>query len=722
MKKFYLLLILAATMQNITSQNYKYPFQNPGLDLEERVLDLVSRMTLDEKVAQMLYTAPAIEHLGVPSYNWWNECLHGVARAGQATVFPQGIGLAATFDDDLMFRIADAIGDEARAKHHDFVRQGKRNIYQGLTFWTPNINIFRDPRWGRGQETYGEDPFLTAKLAVPFVNGLQGNDSRYLKAVATVKHFAVHSGPEPLRHKFDAQTSDKDLAETYLYAFKEVVERTNLESVMCAYNRFRGEACCGSTELLQTYLRDQWGFKGYVVSDCGAIRDFYSDHHVSADAAEASALAVRRGTDLNCGTVYGALGDAVRKGLITEKEIDQAVIRLFRARFKLGMFDPDGMVEYAQIPMSEVNNPEKQELALEAARKSVVLLKNNGLLPLKKNIRNIAVIGPTANDDETLWGNYCGYNKVEVTVLKGIRDKLPQANVNYEVGCELSENFPQLEPVPAEYLFQDKTGQKKGVRSAYYNNPNLWGNPRHEVVEDDINHVWWDQAPYADIPADNFGAKFETCIRIPEKGKYALGIEGFYGYKFYINDSLVFTFGNVHHPRKKFHLRDCQKDEMVKISIDYRHEKVNHALLKLLWGRSDNQVLMKRARYSNMAVPAEVSTNGTIEVKVDVKNTGKMDGDEIVQLYISHKSLPFETPIRALKGFKRVHLKKGETKTVAFNLAPEDMAVVNEEGRTLILPGEVEISVGGKQPDNLLLNKLSVSKRRINLVGEAINL
>lgn len=876
MRKYQLLVGLLFGSTTLFAQQYKYPFQNPEVALEQRVTDLVSRMTLDEKIGQMMYQAPAIERLGVPSYNWWNECLHGVARAGQATVFPQGIGMAAAFDTELMFRIADAISDEARAKHHDFVRQGKRNIYQGLTFWTPNINIFRDPRWGRGQETYGEDPFLTGKLALPFVKGLQGNDPRYLKTVATIKHFAVHSGPEPLRHKFDAQSSEKDLIETYLPAFKEVVENTNVESVMCAYNRFRGEACCGSSELLQEYLKNRWGFKGYVVSDCGAIRDFYTDHKISADAAEASALAVKRGTDLNCGVAYQGLKEAVNRKLITEAEIDQAVIKLFRARFKLGMFDPVEIVQYAQISMSEVDSDRNRRIALEAAHKSVVLLKNDGILPLKKSVKRIAVIGPTANDDETLWGNYCGYNKNGVTVLQGIREKLPQASVLFEMGCELSENFPQLEPVPGDVLFTDASQQKKGVKVAYYNNPNRWGIPKHENVEEAINHVWWDKAPYADLPADNFGANFETYLRIPEDGKYALGIEGYYGYKFYVNDSLVFKFGNVHHPRKRFYLRDGKAGEMIKVKIEYKHEMVNHALIKFLWGRSDNDVLMKRAiaaakksdviilcmginqnlegeemtvttkgfaggdrteidlpdtqerlireihklgkpvvlvlqngsplsipwedqrmnavvegwyggqsagtaisdvlfgdynpsgrlpitvykslgqlsdfedysmkgktyryfegkplyefgyglsyttfKYSNLSLPTELPTNQSVEVTVDVTNTGKMGGDEVVQLYISHSGLPFNTPIRSLKGFQRVSLEQGETRKVRFTLNSEELAVVNEEGRILVMPGTIEIAVGGKQPDVKALNKATVVKKCINLIGNPINL
>lgn len=869
-------LLLGGALMKTFAQSFKYPFQNPKLDVEERVKDLVSRMTLDEKISQMMYQSPAIERLGIPSYNWWNECLHGVARAGQATVFPQGIGMAAAFDDELMFRIADAISDEARAKHHDFVRQGKRGIYQGLTFWTPNINIFRDPRWGRGQETYGEDPFLAGKLAVQFVKGLQGNDPHYLKTIATIKHFAVHSGPEPLRHEFDAETSEKDLIETYLPAFKEVVEKTNVESVMCAYNRFRGEACCGSSELLQEYLRKRWGFSGYVVSDCGAIRDFYTDHKITASAAEAAALAVKRGTDLNCGVAYRGLREAVERNLITEQEIDQSVMKLFRARFKLGMFDADDIVPYAKLPMSVVDSDRNRQIALEAAHKSVVLLKNDGILPLKKSIKKIAVIGPTANDEETLWGNYCGYNKNGVTVLQGIRNKIPEADIRYEVGCELSENFPQIAPIPADYLFTDVTGKQNGVRSAYYNNPNLWGNPKHTLIEKEINNIGWDKAPYSDMPADNFGAVYETFVRIPETGRYALGMEGFYGYKFVVNDSLTFQYGNVHHPRKNFYLRSCKAGEMIKIRIEYRHEIVNHALIKLLWGRADNKVLMKRAvaaarksdivilcmginqnlegeemtvkskgfaggdrteidlpdtqkelvaaicdlkkpvvlvlqngsplsipvehqkvnavvegwyggqsagtaladillgdynpsgrlpvtvyksleqllgfedygmqgrtyryfsgdplyefgyglsytsfRYTNLQIPTRIATNDPIEFSVDVTNTGNMDGDEVVQVYISHESLPFVTPIRSLKGFKRVSLKKGETKTIRFLLESDDLSVVKDDGRVIVMPCTIKMSVGGKQPDMQSLKQGTVVEKNVDLVGEPVNL
>lgn len=377
------------------------PYKNYSLSLDERVEDLLSRMTLEEKVSQMMNDAPAVERLDIPRYNWWNECLHGVARAGLATVFPQAIGLAATWDAELMYRMAIAISDEARAKHHEFIRRGKRGIYQGLTFWSPNINIFRDPRWGRGMETYGEDPFLTGRMAVSFVRGLQGEDPRYLKVIATPKHYAVHSGPESDRHTFDARTDVRDLKETYLPHFEMAIKEAHAFSVMCAYNRYEGEACCGSQKLLAKILREEWGFEGYVVSDCGAIQDIHQYHKVVETPEEASALAAKSGCDLNCGSAYKNLSDAVKKGFVSEEEIDASLRRLLKARFKLGMFDPPEMVPYSQIPYSKVDCEEHQKLALEAARASVVLLKNeDDLLPLRKDIGSIAVIGPNAHDVE----------------------------------------------------------------------------------------------------------------------------------------------------------------------------------------------------------------------------------------------------------------------------------------------------------------------------------
>jgi beta-glucosidase len=438
----YILLLFALPLLAVSQT--KFQFQNTSLSTQERVENLLSEMTLQEKIDQMIYNSPAITRLGIPEYNWWNESLHGVARAGYATVFPQSISIAASWDTELIHTVANAISDEARAKHHEFARRGLRKIYQGLTFWSPNINIFRDPRWGRGHETYGEDPYLTGQMGLQFVKGLQGDDPNYLKVVATAKHFAVHSGPEPLRHVFDANISERDFRETYLPAFRTLVVDGDVYSIMGAYNRFRGESCCASTEL-SGILRDEWGFQGYIVSDCWAISDIWQYHKISKDAAEAAALAVLRGTDLECGATYKALPEAVKRGLLTEKDLDVSVGRLMTARFKLGMFDPDEKVPYAQIPFSVNNNPANDHLARVAAQKSIVLLKNaNKALPLKKNLARIAVIGPNADEIESLWGNYNGIPSNPVTVLQGIKNKVA----------------PQTESLSHPFILKPKTGNK----------------------------------------------------------------------------------------------------------------------------------------------------------------------------------------------------------------------------------------------------------------------
>ncbi|MBV9083331.1 MAG: glycoside hydrolase family 3 C-terminal domain-containing protein, partial [Acidobacteriaceae bacterium] len=398
-------------------------YQDPAGIPEERARDLVSRMTLEEKAGQMLNSAPAIPRLGVPAYDWWNEALHGVARAGLATVFPQAIGLAATWDTDLEQRIADVISTEARAKYNDAIKHDNHGRYYGLTFWSPNINIFRDPRWGRGQETYGEDPYLTSRMAIAFIKGMQGNDPHYFKTIATSKHFAVHSGPETSRHQFDAKATDEDLNGTYLYAFRATVLEAGVDSLMCAYNRVNGAPACASTFLLKDKLRDGWHFNGYVVSDCDAIDDIYTGHHYTNSLAEASAKAVQAGTDLDCGKSYLTLTDAVHRGYITEQEISRSVERLFVARIRLGMFDAAERVPFSKIGMDQVESPAHQKLALEAARKSIVLLKNDeAMLPLR-TAKRIAVLGPAADDPDALLANYNGIASHIVTPLEGIEQK-----------------------------------------------------------------------------------------------------------------------------------------------------------------------------------------------------------------------------------------------------------------------------------------------------------
>jgi beta-glucosidase len=412
--------------------------------VKERAKDLVSKMTLEEKASQLRFNAPAIDRLGVPAYNWWNEALHGVARAGTATVFPQAIALAAIFDDAYLEEIADVIATEARAKYNENVRSGDRDIYKGITMWSPNINIFRDPRWGRGHETYGEDPYLTTRLGVGFIKGLQGK-GKHLKVAACAKHFAVHSGPEGLRHEFDAIVSQKDLYETYLPAFEAAVKEAGVEAVMGAYNRTLGEPCCGSKTLLRDILRGKWGFTGHVVSDCWAIMDFHTRHHVTKTAPESAALALKNGCDVNCGSVYLHLLSAVEEGLITEEDIAIAAERLMATRIKLGMFDET--CEYNDIPYEANDSREHRNKSLEAARKAMVLLKNNGLLPLdKSSLSSVAVIGPNADSQLMLKGNYFGTPSESVTILEGIREAVGEdVRVYYSEGCHLFQD--KVEPL-----------------------------------------------------------------------------------------------------------------------------------------------------------------------------------------------------------------------------------------------------------------------------------
>ena len=439
-----LLLTLACFGQTAEQPAYL----NPDLPAEKRAADLVGRMTLEEKVLQMQNSAPALPRLNIPAYDWWNEALHGVARAGRATVFPQAIGLAATFDTDLMHRIADVISTEARAKYNEAIRNDNHARYYGLTFWSPNINIFRDPRWGRGQETYGEDPFLTGRMAVAFIKGMQGDDPHYYKVIATAKHYAVHSGPESTRHQADIHPSERDLKDTYLPAFRAAITEGKADSVMCAYNAVDGVPACANTDLLQKYLRGEWAFQGYVVSDCGAIGDIFRGHKYKPTAAEASAVAVKAGTDLTCGNEYRSLVEAVKSGLIGEAEINRSLERLFVARFKLGMFDPPERVPFSKIAYSETDSDAHRKVALEAARKAIVLLKNdNGVLPIKAEVSKVAVVGPSAADDVALLGNYNGFSSHHVTPLEGIQHQYSGvAEVRYALGATYTSQTASLLP------------------------------------------------------------------------------------------------------------------------------------------------------------------------------------------------------------------------------------------------------------------------------------
>ncbi|HEV8512361.1 MAG TPA: glycoside hydrolase family 3 N-terminal domain-containing protein, partial [Cyclobacteriaceae bacterium] len=427
-------------LSGISGYSQKDTYLDPSQPINARVKDLLGKLTLEQKIGQMNYASPAIPELKIPAYNWWNEGLHGVARSGTATIFPQAIGLGATFDENLLLKVSTAISDEARAMYNSAIAKGYHQHYGGLTFWTPNINIFRDPRWGRGQETYGEDPYLTATMGVAFIKGLQGNDPHYLKTAACAKHFAVHSGPERLRHEFNAVASPKDLRETYLPAFKALVN-ANVEAVMCAYNRTNGAPCCANNFLLTEVLRKEWNFQGHVVSDCWAITDFFQGHKTVATQAEAAALAVKSGVSLDCGNEYPALLEAVKKGLITEKQIDDALASLLATRFKLGMFDPADKNPYNSISPEVINSAAHRQLAKEAATKSIVMLKNNGVLPLKNNLSNYFVTGPNAANIDAMIGNYYGVNPSIVSVLEGISGAIePGSQLQYRPGIVLDRD------------------------------------------------------------------------------------------------------------------------------------------------------------------------------------------------------------------------------------------------------------------------------------------
>jgi len=838
-----LMILLLSGIAN-GQNNTKFPYQNTQLSVDDRVEDLVSRMTMQEKVTQLFNQAEPIDRLGVPAYNWWNECLHGVARAGHATVFPQAIGLSATFDQDLMHRVGDAISDEARAKHHNFVANNVRSIYTGLTFWTPNINIFRDPRWGRGQETYGEDPFLTGRMAVNFIKGLQGNDPKYLKTVATAKHYAVHSGPEFTRHTDNIFVSDRDLFDTYLPAFKAVIRDANVQSVMCAYNRFRDKPCCGNDILLSNILRNRFGFNGYVVSDCGAISDFYTKlgHHTTPTSTKAWGWSLATGTDLNCeqsrSFLVNNLDSAIKVGMINESDINTSVRRLFRARFMLGLFDPDEMVAYSKIPFSVVGSDKHIQLSLEAAQKSLVLLKNTGILPFK-NVKKVALIGPNANNFAILIGNYNGNPTHPTTPLKALREKLGAKNVLYTPGCPIVPGvYTDLAVVGTENLFHNENGKlKKGLKAEYFTNTEFGGIPKLVRV-DPLIDFYWMKSPINNLVEESFSVRWSGVLvpqktatyqfggdvrlkidnkpvtgdRIAlEKGKkYELIAELQVGTSSYVNsiepsatlswiettrdyrkealdaaakaDVVIFCGGisaelegeemplvidgfshgdrtHINLPQiQEDLLKDLQKTGKPIVFVNfsgsamamnwedqnlpaivqafYPGETAGTALTNLLFGtfnpsgrlpvtfyKSEKDIpdfsnydMQGRTyryfkgtplypfgyglsyttyEYSNLKANETSGTEAPVKVTVDVKNSGTVDGEEVVQLYVSNKTAKSEVPIVALKGFQRINLKKGEQKSVSFTLKPEDFSITNADAKQVVEAGTFEITAGG---------------------------
>ena len=857
-----LLLPLAARGQQQPAPT-SLPYRNPALSIDQRVDDLIGRMTLEEKVQQMRDHAPAIARLGVPKYDWWNEGLHGVAFAGYATNFPQVIGMAATWDTSLVHRMAETISTEARAKYNQAMRENDHEMFFGLTFWAPNINIFRDPRWGRGQETYGEDPFLTSRMGVAFVTGMQGDDPDRLKVVSTPKHYAVHSGPEPMRHRFNVDVSPHDLEDTYLPAFRATVTEAHAQSVMCAYNAIDGAPACANTMLLRDHLRDAWHFDGYVVSDCAAVADVNTGHHYAPDMAHAAAAAVKAGTDLECGFGQGqafpALVEAVQQHLVTEADLNTALHRLFRARFRLGMFDPPSSYAYGRIPFSEDNSPQHRKLALQAARESIVLLKNEDrTLPLRSDIGRIAVVGPTAELVQSLQGNYNGPPPDPVYPLVGIEDRFRSARINYAQGSSLVEGLA----MPIEHTaLRPASGSGDGLTGAYFKSKDLSGTPVLMRNDRNINFNWDKVVPIEGMQRDNYSVRWDGTFTPPAPGDYKLGVRVNYcyacenaeGFRLYLDGKVLVESGTKKTGERgsiidaPIHFGDTQPH---RIRLDYFHgsgsagidltwqapalalrEEAVHAarrsdvtiamvglspslegeempvkldgfsggdrtaidlpavqedLLKALaatgkplvvvlqngsalavnWSQENANAVLEawypgeeggtaiaetlagdnnpagrlpltfyasldqlpsfedysmKGRtyryfsgeplysfgyglsyttfaYSDLKVPSSsVKAGDPVTIEADVKNTGSIPGDEVVELYLTQPK-GFETPVRALAGFQRVHLERSQSTHVSLTLSPRSLAQVDEKGNRVVLPGEYTVSLGSTQP------------------------
>jgi len=831
---------------------------NHKLSFEQRVNDLVNRLTLEEKIKQMLNATPAIPRLGIPAYDWWNEVLHGVARTPfNVTSYPQAIAMAATWDTNSLYRMADFSALEGRAVHNKAIELGRtKERYLGLTYWTPNINIFRDPRWGRGQETYGEDPFLTAMLGRSFVRGLQGEDKKYLKAAACAKHFAVHSGPEPSRHVDNFNPSAYDLWDTYLPAFHELVVKTNVAGVMCAYNAVNNQPCCASDLLMNDILRNKWKFNGYVTSDCWGIDDFFKYHKTHKDSVSAAVDAVMHGTDIECGTsVFYTLLNGVKSGLITEEQINISIRRLFLIRFKLGMFDPPSLVKYAQTTASALEAPAHKAHALKMARQSIVLLKNeNNVLPLKKTIKKIAVLGPNADNRISVLGNYNGIPSKVVSLLEGIKAKMGNtAEIIYEKAVNFT-NDTLLVYINLEDQYS--MDGKPGFKAEYFNNKELTGPPSSVRIENKVDHFWQEgELVDATIRANNFSARYSTQFTAANNGDISFEVEADDGYRFLVNGKEVINAWQRNRWGARTYNLIIKKDSVYKLTLEYwqGEGKANVRLSAGHFEKNDFNKLVERIKdadviiyaggispqlegeemrvdypgfnggdrttillpaiqtelmkslnatgkpvvfvmmtgsaiaipwenenipailnawyggqaagtaiadvlfgdynpagrlpvtfykndsdlpgfsdysmdgrtyryfkgealypfgyglsyttfkYDQLQKPATLGKGKKITISARVTNTGKRSGEEVVELFVSHQGVQHKAPLRALKGFKRISLKPGESKIVSFTLSPEQLSLRNNDGNLYQPAGKITISIGGGQPD--VLNK-----------------
>ncbi|MBE2269140.1 MAG: glycoside hydrolase family 3 C-terminal domain-containing protein [Anaerolinea sp.] len=682
-------------------------YLDPSRPIVERVRDLLARLTLSEKIGQMRNSAQAIPRLNIPAYDYWGEALHGVARNGRATVFPQAIGMAATWDPVLIQKIASAVSDEARAKFHETLRRkGSTAIYQGLTMWSPNVNIFRDPRWGRGQETWGEDPFLTGEMGAAYVLGLQGDHPKYLKTAACAKHFAVHSGPEKLRHSFNAKVSPRDLHATYLPAFKKLVTEANVEAVMGAYNRTNDEPCCASELLLVKTLRGDWAFQGHVVSDCGALTDIHAGHHVTNDVVESAALALRAGCDLSCICTYDHLGEAIERGLITEADIDRSLARTFATRFKLGMFDPPEDVPYAAIPLSVVGCAEHRQLAYEAAVKSIVLLKNSGnTLPISEQAQKILLVGPNAASIDVLLGNYYGLNDSLTTFMQGIVTRVPEGvGLGYRPGCPLTQESELKDWSLSESQTADVTIACMGL------SPLLEGEEGDASMSDDQGDRTQITLPPVQIEyvrkLVQGGAK--VVLVLTGGSPIALGeledIVQAIVYAWYPGQEggkaladvlfggaipsgkLPLTF-----PKSLEQLPPFEDYDMTGRTYRYATEE---PLFPFGFGLS-----YTRFSYSDLTLDTSTVRAGEpIPLRFTLTNTGSSDADEVSQIYLTDLDASTVVPLHSLIGFQRVHLKPGEHTVIPFTITPEMMALVNDAGDRVLEPGEFRVTVGGCSP------------------------
>ena len=708
-------------------------YLDPSQPIEVRVDDLIKRMTLEQKATQLVNQARAIPDLLVPAYDWWSEALHGVARAGTATVFPEPIGLAATFDDQLIHEMAIAIGTEARAKHDQAVKAGRRDIYEGLDFWSPNINIFRDPRWGRGQETYGEDPFLTGRMAVAFVTGLQGDDPKYFRVIATAKHFAVHSGPETTRHTVDVQVSKHDEEDTYLPAFRAAVTEGKAESVMCAYNRVNGQPACANTFLLQDTLRGAWKFNGYVVSDCDAVVDIFEGHHSVKSQAEAAAAAIKTGMDNECADYitivkdahdYQPFIDAVKQRLLTETDIDVTLKRLFTARMRLGMFDPPNTVPYANTSESEIDSAPHRALALRTAQESMVLLKNDGALPLSEGVKKILVVGPLAESTEVLYGNYSGTPSHAVTVLEGIRQQFPRARVSYEPGT----SFLSEKPTSGDPLIAAVSAARKA-----------------EVIVAVVGITSKLEGEEMKVDVPGFKGGDRTSLNLPAEEEALLGALKGTGKPLVVvlmngsalavnwaNDhanaileawysgeeggtAIAQTLAGANNPGGRLPVTFYKGVEQLPEFEDYA---MNNRTYRYFTGEPlypfGYGLTYSKFEYSNLKLSRpDLQAGNPVTVEVDVKNSSRRAGDEVVELYITFPKLP-GAPLRALRGFTRVHLDAGQTRHVKLALEPRDLSYVNEAGDRMVSAGDYGISAGGGQPGT----PAAPAEARLSIRGE----